>query len=56
MGVNASIKLGQVTSMCLTSTTSRGAEGSWDMAFLASALDGGKFRDVFGHKAYSYPK
>jgi len=42
--------------MCLTSTTSRGAEGSWDMAFLASALDGGKFRDVFGHKAYSYPK
>jgi hypothetical protein len=31
-----------------------GAEGSWGMAFLASALDGGEFRDVLGHKAYSY--
>jgi hypothetical protein len=55
MGVKASIKLAQVASMCLTST-SCGVEGSWCMAFLASALDGGEFRDVFGHKAYSYPK
>jgi hypothetical protein len=56
MGVKASIKLGQVTSICLTSTTSWGAEGSWGMAFLASASDGGEFRDVFGRKAYSCPK
>jgi len=56
MGVKESIKLGQVTSMCLAGTSSCGAEGSWGMAFLALALDGGEFRDVFGHKAYSYPK